>query len=694
MQRINEPIGDVIDLADVFRALRNGWAAVATCVGAGLVGAIAILLFVPPSFSGKASLLLKTGGGGGAGSSLANAIGSLADAAGPAAAGGILQAPKTSVETEVEILQSRTLAYQVVDSLRLQAQITKPASVSAAAVFGRLVLPGSFRKRTYQFVTTGDSPVRYRFHSGNDTGFAIPGQAATAAVGNFVLSTDPLPKQFNVVFRDREDATTRLTEKLAFDKAKSDIAHFTYTGDDSLSAAAVPNLLIDFYLKRRKGVDRGLNQRTAEFLSAKVDSVGTALTHAERKLREEREANGAVEPLTIGETEFANENRIRQQLTDIQVQERTLQQLVGKIQDGTATPVQLAAYPPYLGSSPINTIINSLISVQTERQALLGTVTEQDERVKALDTRARELEARLLPLAQATLGTLSSQRTSLEQRVQGIQQSLVGLPRAAEAYTRLEREVVDLGKIYAGLQVKLVDARLNAITEGGDVRALDLAVPPKKPSFPKRSVTLAGGIGGGLFVGVILAVMLGLVGGRMHDAQDVERRLGLPAVRFEPAVPLLVGGNASRTVIVAPIDPRASVGPVAAQLVDTALARSITATLLDLTNAHESPASVLEPVAAGSPRLIATGKTHLGFDANAAIRRLEETHDLVVVQLPALTGREAAAVLDSTRPVLLVAPERRIERSRLQGAVDFLRRVGSPCAGVVLHGDDRRTLRA
>jgi hypothetical protein len=41
-----------------------------------------------------------------------------------------------------------------------------------------------------------------------------------------------------------------------------------------------------------------------------------------------------------------------------------------------------------------------------------------------------------------------------------------------------------------------------------------------------------------------------------------------------------------------------------------------------------------------------------------------------------------------------VTPERRIARTGLQSAVDLLRRVGAPCAGVVLHGDDRRSIRA
>jgi hypothetical protein len=333
--------------------------------------------------------------------------------------------------------------------------------------------------------------------------------------------------------------------------------------------------------------------------------------------------------------------------------------------------------------------VASLVGIETERQGLLMTRTEQDQDVRALAERARNLEGQLLPLAQTTLTALGTQRQSVQDKLAKMQATLLGMPRNSEAYTRLEREIMDRGRIYAGLQSQLVDAKLAAISEGGDVRPLDIASIPKKPAFPKKSVMLAGGAGGGLFAGLIFAVLLGVVGGRMHDAQDVERRTGLPAVRYEGTAPLLVGGQGSRSVIVAPIDGRALATPVAERLVETALSRSLTATILDLSMTATGDL----PVHSDSGMLVKSGSNGR-LDVNGAIRRLEETHDLVVVQLPNLASREAAAALSETRPVLLVAPERRIERRSLQGAIDLLRRIGAPCAGVVLHGDDRRALRA
>ena len=690
MERLQTPAVEVIDLADVVRSIRNGWKIVVGCVVAGLVIAIAILLLVPPSFAGSASLIVKAPSSGG-GSSLASAIAAMSDM-GSGGGGGGFPSMQPGVETEIEILQSRALSERVVDSLRLQAHVTKPRSTPATRAFSSISLPGSFQRRIYTF-TPEAAAGRFRFSATGDSGTAQVGQPAKLAIGTVTLAPTAPNQEFKVTFRDKADAITFVTDRLEFDKPKTDVAHFTYTGTDSVSAAAVPNLLMSLYLDRRKGIDRGTNQRRAEFLALKVDSVGNALTVAERELRAQREASGLLDPMVTGRTELETENRLRQQLTEIQVQEGALQQLVTQIKDGTATPRQLASYPQYLGSGPINNIVSNLIGVETERQALLGTVTEEDERVKALATRAQRLEGQLLPLAQATLTALASQRSTLQQRLQAAQQTLVGVPRAAESYGRLEREILDRGRIYAGLQTQLVDARLAAIGEGGDVRPLDTAVQPKNPSFPKKSITLAGGFGGGLFFGLLLAALMGVIGARMHDPEDVERRTGLPTVRLEASSPLLVGGAYSQTIVVVPISPRASARPVAERLIETALSRSMTATLLDLST---STASLPAPTsgASESGRLVTAANAPLAFDANAAIRKLRESHDLVVIQLPALASREAAAVLDETKPVLLVAPERRIERSTLQGAVDILRRVGAPCAGVVLNGDDRRRQRA
>jgi Mrp family chromosome partitioning ATPase len=67
---------------------------------------------------------------------------------------------------------------------------------------------------------------------------------------------------------------------------------------------------------------------------------------------------------------------------------------------------------------------------------------------------------------------------------------------------------------------------------------------------------------------------------------------------------------------------------------------------------------------------------------------------MVVVQLPALTKEATVASLRDNRPVLLVAPPGPVDRTRLASALDMLRRMDVPCAGVVIsESTTRRRIR-
>jgi Mrp family chromosome partitioning ATPase len=64
---------------------------------------------------------------------------------------------------------------------------------------------------------------------------------------------------------------------------------------------------------------------------------------------------------------------------------------------------------------------------------------------------------------------------------------------------------------------------------------------------------------------------------------------------------------------------------------------------------------------------------------------LEGEFGTVIVRLPGLASDETAAALNRERPVVLVAPPGRVDRRSLLGAIQTLRRLDVPCAGVVVN---------
>jgi uncharacterized protein involved in exopolysaccharide biosynthesis len=665
---------DTIDVADLARTVRRGWRAVVAFTVLGAFAAVAVVLWAPPKYQGSASVVMKMGNDPGS-SLLSRFSGGLGDAAG----GALSSAAKSPTETEIQILSSRSVAGRVVDSLRLQARVTSPRGIPAARLIDSLALDGSFRARKYHFFKLGST---YRFEGSEGTGTARPGVPVKLAVGSVTLHTTGTPNEFELVLRDREDAISRFEKYLSVEKAGGEVVRVNYRGDDSLTAAVAANALIATYLARRTTTDRGINQHRVEFLTAKADSASAQLLAASRELRRQQERSGVIDPEVVGKIELERASQIRTSLAELQMEEGALKQLIAKVTSGSIQPRELAAYPTFLKSPAINQLIGDLVQVETDRYKALESRTEKDPEVGALTRSAKNIEGQLLPLAESYSASISQQRNDAQRHFDSLQTQIAALPAVAESGLSLRRDVIRLNQVYAALGGQLVDARLAAISEGGDVHVLDAAVAPKEPSFPKPITTMGLGLGAGLFVGMIAALMIGALGRWVQDPRDVERTTGVPALRFDPTVPLLMNGAASRTVLVVPLDQRALLDPVIQRLAQTAESRSIKATVLDLSDYQSASTTLVPRISAGSIESVGA------FDVNGTINRLEEEFGMVIVRLPGLVTDAAAAALTGSRPVLLVAPQRRIDREKLVGAVQLLRRLDVPCAGIVMSGSE------
>jgi Mrp family chromosome partitioning ATPase len=143
-------------------------------------------------------------------------------------------------------------------------------------------------------------------------------------------------------------------------------------------------------------------------------------------------------------------------------------------------------------------------------------------------------------------------------------------------------------------------------------------------------------------------------------------------------MPLLVSSSpGARTVLVVPLEAQVQTSTVAERLVTTARQRAVGATVLDLSSTH-----------AGNGRP-AVDSEHVG----TMLDEIEQRSGMTIVQLPGLTSDVTIAAMRENRPVVLVAPPGPVDRARLASAVDTLRRMQVPCAGVVI-SDAPQRLRA
>ena len=665
------PQSDTVDVADVMRTLRRQWRGIVAFLALGVFGALAVVLFAPRRYEGKASVLARPGAGSG-GSILGRlGNGGIGELIGNVAGMG---GTRTDFETELQVLKSRDLTGRLVDSLKLQFSPRAPRGVAATSYVAASQLQPSFEPRVYVFQRTPNGAYRTE-HEGK-TYELTPGQPSALDIGTLTLASGPLPPSFGLKVFDREDAITRVGNRLRITKAGGDVAQIVFSGDDSISAAAAPNALVAFYLERRRTVDRGVNQRRVEYVTAQMDSTAALLGATERALRQYQERSGILDAELVGKAQWDGAVQLRKSLTDVEVDAAAINQLLAQANAGTLTHRQLAAYPTFLRGSSISPMITQLGELDAARIKLLERRTEKDPEVIALDQSIAATEDQILSMARSYANAVNKQRAEMAAQLDSLQHSLTALPAAAEQGGRLQRDVLRLTQIYGALQAQLVEARLGAIGEGGEIKPLDLAVAPRKPSFPEPFLTMGIGTAGGLLAGIVAALFLGWFGRWLRDPVEVERLAGVTAQRFQADAPLLLLGKGSaRSVLVVPLD-GARTGLVAERLARTATARAVSATVLDLSSDSASNGN---------------GQSHYTV-SGPAIEDLERQFGLVIVQLPPLSSEATLAALNEARPVLLVAPNR-VDRGRLSSALEMLRRMDVPCAGVVI-GDGQITARA
>ncbi len=662
--RTPDDVADTLDLAELARAARRSWSFIVAVALLGVAIAGGLLLFGPRRFESASSIVVRSQQASGA-SLLAKLAGGAGGADGAA---GLLQSGSSSpLETEVQILSSRELVGRVVDSLRLQVQVRAPSGLAPNALVQAADLRGSFKPRKYTLSFNPDGTIRV---AGSDTSLTVrAGEPVILPVGRLSLApavTARRAGRYDIQVFDREDAVTRMRKRISVTKAGGEVLRVACRTNDSLTAAAVPNLLVDYYLALRHSTDRGTNQHRVEFLSAQLDSVTRQLASAEQSLKGFQESSRLVDPQTIGKLSLERAGELRASIGENDVERGALEQLLGQVSAGSMSVRDLAAYPAFLKSPAINALLTQIGELETERSKLLVTRLETDSEVVALSKSIRTLEGQLGPMAGAYESSLKRQHQDLSLQLDSLQTQLGAFPAELASGNRLQRSVLQLSQMQTAMQAQLVEARVAAVTEGGNVQLLDVAEPPMRVAFPRPVPTMAAGLGGGLVVGVAIAMLVGVLGRWVQDPATVERATGVPALRFDPHLPLLLSASTTRTILVAPLgsDQLTDVDPIIARLVQTASLRSISATVLDLS----------------------VGTVP---NVHATIERLENENGLVVVKLPTITSDTATAAIGENRAVLLVAPERRVARAQLVDAVQMLKRLEVPCAGVVIHGNGR-----
>ncbi len=463
----------------------------------------------------------------------------------------------SSIETEMEILRSRTVAEDVVDSLQLQAKVFEPKGEPRHRLFGRLELtrdaePGIYtieRDTTVFTVTTPD-------------GHAIGGSyGAPVSIAGVTIEPFPPadgPRRVKIAVSSPAAAAegVRAGLKVSRPQANAGIVVVSYQSSDPHLAAAVVNGVADAYIDIRTKGQKRQYRSAVDFLETQVERYGNQLADAEGALEQFRRANSIVDP----DAQAGDQAR---RLADLKVQQEELTARRGEMAElvrRTRQPAESAADWTAFAASPvmvqnptIASVVQQLTTAEGERAQLLARRTAADPDVVTLTQRIATLRLRLSALANAMLQSLGEQARQLDATLSQSRTRLARVPEAQLQDARLQRRVALVTELYTLLQTRLNESRISEAMEIANVEMVDRALVPTRPLAARRVFNLMFGTALALLLGIIVAVVRESNDTSVRSRAEVAQLTMVPLLASIPRIELK---NGRRKEVAARIEDR------------------------------------------------------------------------------------------------------------------------------------------
>jgi succinoglycan biosynthesis transport protein ExoP len=192
--------------------------------------------------------------------------------------------------------------------------------------------------------------------------------------------------------------------------------------------------------------------------------------------------------------------------------------------------------------------VNRMQALVLQRRTEISSIIRQriDNRFQLMDQKTVAEAKEAVEKAQSMLKFYSEQLAALDEKAK----KLVYVKGQIQA---LDDQILLVGKDFDTSYTALQDLKKldTTITNNSGIKIAEYADPPVEPSQDKRVKVQAAGMVGGLFLGMLLALLVDKFDKRLRDPRDVEPLLGAPLLGTIPRIGELkrIKGEHARNLI-------------------------------------------------------------------------------------------------------------------------------------------------
>ena len=305
-------------------------------------------------------------------------------------------------------------------------------------------------------------------------------------------------------------------------------------------SALIANTLVDKYIEYSFKQSYGSTQKISTWLNSQLDTLKTNLQSSQERMVNLEKDVGIVgigqQEQSVAVSHLMELNRV---LVDAQA-DRMLKE-AGYRAMLDATPGVVDALSPQ--DMALQVSRENLVQLRSQYTSMTQTYGSAYPGVQALKGQIETLQAEIskaeaaqLAKAQTSLSSAQSNESQLRAALNQEEQSAYQSSSKVIQFELAREEYQANRLLYDGIQERLQEAGILAGLHSTSVHVVEDADTPTFPSQPHKLLNMAGGIGAGILLGGILALILEAMDTNLRTIEDVESALNLPLLAVLPKV--------------------------------------------------------------------------------------------------------------------------------------------------------------
>jgi len=340
-----------------------------------------------------------------------------------------------------------------------------------------------------------------------------------------------------------DEVLRKFEDRLSVEPVKrSRLIEVTFDSDDPQLAARVVNTLASTFITENLEARWGASERTSEWLSQQLQGLKAKLEKSEDELQQYASNNGLLFLETDkGTTENIVVQRLRelqQQLTQAEADRFEKESLYRLVQKGDYSSI-----PGVFDDKLMQDLSERLAELERDRSRLATTFTPDYPKVKEVQSQIDESEAVLAAERERAAKRIANDYQAAVDRENLLHEAFREQQKAANEiaersvqYNILKREADTNKQLYVSLLEQLKETGMSASLKASNIRIVDPAFPPKKPSRPRILLNLSLALLVGLCLGTGAAFLQEHLDNTLKSSEEVEQFLRVPALGAVPAV--------------------------------------------------------------------------------------------------------------------------------------------------------------